>query len=332
VRRAAGRLAAPEARSAERAGGRLVTRLDPDYPQRLLQLSLPPPVLYVRGALDLGWEAAGRPAVAIVGSRAADRYGLEVANLFGRSLAGAGAVVVSGFARGVDAAAHRGALAGGGDTLAVLGCGLDVAYPWGHRKLGDEVAGHGALVTEFPCGVEPRGWHFPVRNRIIAALADAALVVQAAARSGSLITARLALELGREVFAVPGPIFEPRAMGPNALIADGATPALHPRDVLDAIPRRPAARPAGDEDGSGAAATVDGPDGPSDPLEPAEPPLPGLAGRLLAARPAGDGLGVEALAAAVDTTVDRALGALLELELGGWVRRRPGPLYARVGG
>ena len=169
----AAKLAAAERRAARRAGARLVTLLDTDYPERLRHLALPPAVLYLRGELPPG------PAVAIVGSRNADPYGLEAAGLFAGALAAAGVVVVSGFARGVDAAAHQGALAGGGPTVAVLGCGVDVVYPVEHRALAAEVAGQGALVSELPCGTLPRPHHFPVRNRIIAALGLGTLVIQA---------------------------------------------------------------------------------------------------------------------------------------------------------
>jgi DNA processing protein len=262
--------------------------------------------------------------VAIVGSRRADPYGREVAELFGRELAEAGLAVVSGFARGIDAAAHRGALSaerpadeptepGDGSclTAAVLGSGLGVDYPREHRRLGERIAAGGSLVSEFPCGLEPRAWHFPVRNRLIAALAGATLVVRAAPRSGSLITARFALDLGREVLAVPGRIFEERSAGTNALIADGAHPALAPRDVLEVL---------------GAAPPMAGTGGPA---RAAEPLPPGLRGRALAAMVPGDAVAPEALAAGLGEPVDRVLGALLELELEGRIRREPGPAYVR---
>ena len=334
----AAKLAAAERRAARRAGARLVTLLDPDYPEPLRHLALPPPVLYLCGELSPG------PAVAIVGSRNADPYGLEAAGLFARALAAAGVVVVSGFARGVDAAAHRGALAGGGPTVAVLGCGVDVVYPVEHRALAAEVAGRGALVSELPCGTLPRPFNFPVRNRIIAALALGTLVIQATPRSGSLITARHALELGREVFALPGRIFDERSLGPNALLRDGAILVQHPKDVLEAFDRitpshpRPPSHPqgargesppasvdsssgtaeapaAGGGDGEGAAAT--------------DAPLPGLKGRLLTALAPGCQRSPEELAGLAGAGVDRVLGGLLELELAGWVRRYPGPLYGR---
>ncbi len=320
--------------AARRQGARIVTAGELAYPPCLADLDLPPPSLYVRGDLTPWTDGATATAsgagidaaLAIVGSRRADAYGREAAELFGRELAAAGLTVVSGFARGVDAAAHRGALqaadaglAGRCATVAVLGSGLGVDYPRGHRRLGDAIADRGALVTEFPCGVEPKAWHFPVRNRLIAALAAATLVVRAAPRSGSLVTARFALDLGRDVLAVPGRIFEERSAGANALIADGAHPALRPRDVLDLL--GVADGRTGSGDGGGAAGSA----------EPAgsAPKRGSLQARVLAAMEPAAAETPEDLAARVDTPVDRVLGALLELELTGRVRREPGPAYVR---
>jgi DNA processing protein len=308
-------LARRERERAARLGARLLTRFDPGYPESLLQLALAPPVLYIRGELPAG------PAVAIVGSRRADAYGREAAGLFAGALAAAGVAVVSGFARGVDAAAHRSALAAGGSTVAVLGCGLGVDYPAGHSALGEEIAAGGALVTEFPCGLPPRAWHFPVRNRIIAALAEGTLVVQAAPRSGSLITAHHALDLGREVWAVPGRIFDERSLGPNALIRDGARIVLHPKDILESL-GRPVPRQSESTAVPGVPGTAE---------EPERELPPGEAGALLAALPRGLTLPPEDLAARAGLPVDRALAALLELELSGWVKRHPGPVYGRLG-
>jgi DNA processing protein len=307
-------LAERELAAAERLGARLLLCEDAGYPAALRQLDLPPPVLAVRGTLPP--FDPGCPAVAIVGSRRADSYGEEVAGLFARTLAAAGVAVVSGFAHGVDAAAHRGALAAdGGLTVAVLGCGLGVDYPRGHARLADEIAERGALLSEFPCGLAPRSWHFPVRNRIIAALATGTLVVQAAPRSGSLITARQALDLGREVWAVPGRIFDERSLGPNALIRDGATLVQHPRDILETL--RPPDHHAGVFPvGEGAFKS--------------EEDLPaGLAGQVFAALSPGAVRLPEEIAAGLGVPVDGVLGALLELELGGWARRHPGGAYGR---
>lgn len=298
--------AAREEEAAARMGARLVTVRDPDYPAALRHLALPPPVLAVLGEIPTG------SAVAVVGSRRADAYGLEVAETFSKALAAAGVAVVSGFARGIDAAAHRGALAGPGRTVAVLGCGLGVDYPRGHKRLGQEIAASGAVISELPCGREPRPWHFPVRNRIIAALAAGTLVVQAAPRSGSLSTARHALDLGREVFAVPGPIFDERSLGPNALIRDGAVLVQHPKDILELLV--PSAGGAG---------------APVQPLraeeEDAPPAEDGLAGVLAP----GVTLAPEEIAGRLGQPLDAVLGTLLEWELAGWARRLPGGTYTR---
>ncbi|HYN19742.1 MAG TPA: DNA-processing protein DprA [Thermoanaerobaculia bacterium] len=298
-----------ERAESERLHARIVLEPEPSYPAALRQLPLPPPVLYVRGELDSG------PAVAIVGSRRADAYGREVAELFARALAAAAVTVVSGFAHGIDAAAHRGALsAPGGRTVAVLGCGLGTDYPSGHASLGEEIAASGALLTELPHGTGPRAWHFPVRNRIIAALAAGTLVVQAAPRSGSLVTARHALDLGRQVWAVSGRIFDERSLGPNALIRDGATPVQHPREILEELLPAPGR-------------LFD--DTPLTPPAPLPEPPPGLSGEVFAALPAGSTRAPEELAIATGLAVDQVLGALLELELGGWVKRKMGGVYGR---
>ena len=231
VRRSAARLARPELERAAGLGVAVLTLDDAAYPAELFDLELPPPVLYLRGRLP------ARPAVAIVGSRKADPYALEAATAFARELAHAGLAIVSGLALGVDGAAHRGALeADGGRTLAVQACGADRVHPWRHTRLADRIAETGAVLTEFPFDTPPYPSHFPIRNRIIAALAEGTLVVQAARRSGTLITARLALELGREVWAIPGSIYRQRAVGANELLRDGAAIVLEPRDVLESLP------------------------------------------------------------------------------------------------
>lgn len=314
--RAARAIAGAERAGAAALGARVITQVDLDYPPALRHLALPPPVLYCRGTLPgprLGDPsiAGGSPVVAIVGSRHPSSYGREAAWLLGRDLARAGAIVLSGFARGVDAAAHRGALAGGGPTIAVLGCGIDVPYPTDHHPaLAAEVVEQGALLSELPLGAPPLPQHFPVRNRLIAALARATLVVEATARSGSLITARAALDLGREVLALPGRIFDDTAAGPNALLADGARPVLHPRDLLAELGL----------DGSSAAAADSSP-----------PPLPGLGARLWEALRPGSAQGADELAARCAASIDETLAELLELELAGWVARLAGPVYCRRG-
>ncbi|MYA07722.1 MAG: DNA-protecting protein DprA [Holophagales bacterium] len=233
---ARGRLddARAEMARASEDGVDIVTLFDPEYPPALADLGLQaPPVLYVRGRLSVA------PGISIVGSRKADAYGLEVAAWFARRLAAAGLVIISGFARGIDQAAHRSALAaraGTGSTAAVLGCGIDVDYPRNSRRTAAEIARHGCLITEFPLGRQPRAHHFPIRNRLIAALGFASLVVRAARRSGSLITARLALDLGRDVYAVPGSVLSQESAGAHLLLRDGAIPALDPDAMLEILP------------------------------------------------------------------------------------------------
>lgn len=202
-----------------RLGLRLLTMQDADYPVRLRNIFEPPCLLYVRGNLPVVDEEV---AVAVVGTRKATPYGLESAEKLAYGLARQGALVVSGAAAGVDSAAHRGALRAGGKTVAVLGCGVDVAYPAENEWLCRDIAASGALISEYPPGTAAEGWHFPARNRIISGLCLAALVVEAPEKSGALITANTALEQGRDVFAVPGPIDAPMSRGCNRLIADGA--------------------------------------------------------------------------------------------------------------
>lgn len=310
-RRAAG-VARRELAAARTAGARIVTCLDPDYPARLRDLTLPPPVLFVAG------ELADRPAIAIVGSRRASPYGLEVARWFGGALAEAGALVVSGFAIGIDGAAHRGAIAAPrGATAAVLGCGLDIDYPRSHKRLACEIRARGALVTEYPCGTPPEPWRFPVRNRILAALARVVVVVEAAPRSGSLITARLALDLGREVLAVPGRLTDEVAVGTNALLADGAAPALSPEDLL------PLLGLADPPSGSLASPIAD---------VPLPPGLGGVGRALVDAADPQRPATADALAARAGVPIEQALAALLELELAGVLQRQPGGALLRTAG
>ncbi len=230
----------------------LITLDDLRYPPLLRQIADPPAALFV-----LGNPACLRdPQLAIVGSRSPTRGGAETAQAFARHLVECGLTITSGLARGIDGAAHRGALEGGGATVAVLGTGPDRVYPAAHRDLAHEIAARGALVTEFPPGTPPLGGHFPRRNRIISGLALGTLVVEAATQSGSLITARLAIEQGREAFAVPGSIHNPLARGCHALIRDGAKLVETATDILEELgplagvgdlPRHAAAAPATSE-------------------------------------------------------------------------------------
>ena len=204
---------------------------DPRYPPLLRQMPSPPLALFVDGDPDLLW----RPTLAVVGSRAASAGGRDHARLFAAALGHAGLAVASGMAVGIDAAAHEAALGTAGGTIAVLGTGPDLAYPGRHAALRDRIAAHGAVVSEHPPGTPPRTWQFPGRNRIIAGLSLGTLVVEAALRSGALITARQAAEAGREVFAIPGSIHQPQARGCHRLIRDGAQLVEHPDEVLAGI-------------------------------------------------------------------------------------------------
>jgi DNA processing protein len=272
-----------------RQGLRWVARSSPDFPPRLRAIHDPPPGLFLRGVSPL--ELLCRPAVAIVGARACSDYGAHVARLLGRELATAGVLVVSGLARGVDGWAHRGALDGGGAKVAVLGCGIDRDYPRAHSGLARQIAETGLIAAEYPPGVAPAPWRFPARNRIVAGLVDAVVVVEARERSGALITADLALEEGREVLAVPGEITAGRSKGTNALLRLGATPATSAGDVLEALGLEP------------------------EPVEPSPEPV-GTAAAIL-----------EAIAAGADTTdlvarqaglsAAEAAAVLTELELAG---------------
>lgn len=283
-----------------------VSPADDGYPAQLRELTDAPP-LHLRGAV-LREDAL---AVAIVGSRRATPYGLLVAETLARDLAARGVAIVSGLARGIDTAAHRGALAASGRTIAVLGCGLDRVYPPENRALAEEIVAHGALVSQFPPGTPPLARHFPARNRLIAGLALGAVVVEAAESSGALITAGLAGDLGRLVFAVPGRITAETSRGTHGLIRDGATLVRDWNDIVDELPTawracvraadetRPDAPPPGDE---GIVLSVLG-----------EEPLP-----------------IEHLIAVAGLGPGRTSAALVGLEVKGWARQVPGPRYVRA--
>lgn len=210
-------------------GLHVLARGDSAYPARLEEIADPPERLWVRGSLPVA------PCVAIVGTRRANPIPYRVARQMGRAVAGAGWVVVSGLARGIDGSAHRGCLDGGGPGIAVLGCGIDVWYPPEHQALGEDLAKEGAVVSEYPPGTRPEPWRFPARNRIISGLSAAVVVVEAAEKGGALITARLAAEQGREVFAVPGDVDRKTSVGTNLLIRDGAVPVLGAGDLVEAL-------------------------------------------------------------------------------------------------
>jgi DNA processing protein len=283
-------------------------RCDPRYPTPLRDLPDPPAVLYVRGE-PTGFERAlAVDRVAIVGARRATEYGLEQARGLGRGLAAAGLTVVSGMALGVDAAAHVGALDAQGVTVAVLACGPEQAYPASKRRLHARIAATGAVVAELPPGTPPRRWCFPARNRIIAALGQATVVVEAGERSGSLITAGQAADLGREVAAVPGLVTAPLAAGTNALIADGAQLVRGAHDVLELL--------------FGAAALALLPARPDDRIAGLDPDLLELLRRV------GGGCDTVTALARGGTGLDAVLAGLAQLELRGLVRRGSGGRYA----
>ena len=210
-----------------------IARSDAGFPARLRAIFDPPPALFLRGSGEV--ELLGRRAVAVVGARSCSPYGAQVARMLGRELAAAGLLVVSGLARGIDGEAHRGALEAGGPTVGVLGCGIDRDYPAVNATLSRRMEEEGLVASEYEPGVEPAPWRFPARNRIIAGLCEAVVVVEARERSGALITADFALEEGREVFSVPGEITSALSAGTNALLKLGATPLTGVEDVLNAL-------------------------------------------------------------------------------------------------
>ena len=292
-------------RSRERilaVGQRAVCQHAPGYPPPLLDLAAPPAVLHLAGDVRVVAEEA---VVAIVGARRASDYACEVARGLGRGLSAAGVTVVSGMAMGVDAAAHEGALGRGGRTVAVLGGGADVPYPASKRALHGRIVRVGAVVSELPPGFSARRWCFPVRNRLIAALAAVVIVVEGGERSGSLITARLARELGREVAAVPGRVTGVAATGPNGLLFDGAHVVRDAQDALDLLFGAGARRAAPDRD----PATL-------------EPHLERLLARVAA------GSDTLASLAAGGCEPEDALTGLAELELEGFLVRGPGGVYS----
>lgn len=279
-----------------------IRRRSAEFPPLLAAIHDPPPQVYLRG--DAGADILARPAVALVGARSCSAYGRSVARSLGRELAAAGLVVVSGMARGVDGEAHRGALEGGGVTVAVLGCGIDRDYPAAHAELARRVCGSGGLVvSEYEPGVEPAPWRFPARNRIIAGLCRATVVVEARERSGALITADFALEEGRDVLAVPGEITSALSAGANALLRLGATPVTRAEDVLELY---------GLEARSQASATL------------------GAEAAALLAQLDHGALGADELFRAAGVEPAAGAGALLELELAGRVSHEDGVYRAAV--
>jgi DNA processing protein len=215
-----------------KVGGKLVNWKEPDYPQALLQIYDPPVMLYVRGDAQI----LNSPSLSIVGTRRPTVYGSQMAERMGRELAARGLTIVSGLARGIDAIAHQGATAAGGRAIGVLGTGIDVCYPKENKKLYEKVLERGAIVSEFPTGSHPAPENFPVRNRIIAGMPLGVIIVEGKQYSGSLITARLAMEFGREVFGVPGNVTQEVSFAPNLLIKQGAKLVTNAEDVIEELP------------------------------------------------------------------------------------------------
>jgi DNA processing protein len=284
----------------------LICRCDPAYPARLRSLPSAPSVLHVAGGIDRFLRLASGEPVAIVGARKASPYGLEVARSLGRGIACAGLTVVSGMALGIDSAAHVGALAVEGPTVAVLPCGPDRPYPPAKRALHAQIRARGAAISELPPGTEAWRWTFPARNRIIAALSAMTVVVEAGKRSGALLTAGVAFRLGRPVGAVPGRVTSPVSAGPNALLTAGARVVRGPHDVLEAL---------------------FGADAPAVPPNDREELSAELA-LLLAA--IGDGHDTPAALARAGLAAQDGLVALASLELAGYVRREPGGRFSIV--
>jgi DNA processing protein len=291
-----------------RLGGRIISYEDQAYPNLLKQIFDPPFVLYVLGRI----EVLNEPAVGIVGSRHPTPYGRQAAHSLARELAGRHLAVASGLAEGIDSCAHAGALESG-RTIAVLGTGLDVVYPRQNRGLAKKIAASGCLVTEFPLAARPRAHHFPQRNRLISGLCLAVIVVEASLKSGSLITARLALEQNREVMAVPGNITSELSRGTNELIQAGAKPATCWQDVVEELP-------AAVRDKAWAVGRSE-PDPPS--------PLGQEERQVLGCLRPDSLLHIDDIAVRTDVPLPNLLAVLLDMELRGLVRQSPGKFYQR---
>jgi len=292
---------------ASQPGHAVITLADDTYPRLLLEIPDPPALLYARGRTEL----LSRTALAIVGSRNATQQGEANAEALAKALSNAGLTIVSGLALGIDAAAHRGGLAGAGSTIAVLGTGIDVVYPSRNAALAAEIAERGVLISEFPLGAAPAAQNFPRRNRLISGLAQGCLVVEAALASGSLITARAAAEQGREVFAIPGSIHSPLAKGCHALIKSGAKLVESAEDVLAELS---GFRPSGYASTTASTAKA--------------PPAAADAGLL--AHMGHDPVDVDSLCARAGMSAEQVSSELLRLELDGRVAALPGGLYQRL--
>jgi DNA processing protein len=311
------RLAEAEIIELDKLGAVCVPLSDDRYPALLRETYDPPIVLYCLGDLA---KAMQKPAIAIVGSRRCSSYGQNVASMLARDLAQNGVTIVSGLARGIDSAAHRGALEGGGMTVAVMGTGLDTVYPKENQKLAEEIRNHGALITEFPLTTRPLSQNFPFRNRVISGVVLGVMVVEGAERSGSLITARMAYEQGREVFAVPGNITSSKSFGPNYLIKDGAKLVQTWQDVVEEFPLDLKAR----------ILTVDRKE-----PEPGDQPLmeelvlSEVESQVLGLLKPDEAIHIDQLIGASQLSSPELMGALLKLEMLDRIRQLPGKCFIK---
>jgi DNA processing protein len=308
--------AAHELEELARISGEALTLADERYPRLLRETYDPPIVIYCLGDIA---TAMAQPAIAIVGSRHCSTYGRNVAEKLSRELAERGVTIVSGLARGIDSAAHRGALEGRGLTVAVMGTGLDAVYPKENRKLAAKIVEQGALVTEFPLSTPPVSQNFPFRNRVISGLSLGVMVVEGAERSGSLITARLAYEQGRDVFAVPGNITSAKSFGPNYLIKDGAKLVQTWRDVVEELPAEMKAPILSSERGETRAKQIV-----IDDVN-----LSDSQKRVLKMLSADEPVHIDQLIARSGLDSGALMGALLELEMTDRIRQLPGKCFVK---
>ena len=306
-----------ELKQGRASGATLLLHGEADYPQALLEIPDAPPVLWAIGDVSL----LNRPAIGMVGARNASSLGVRMARRLGAGLSEAGFTVVSGLARGIDTAAHEAALASAGRTVAVMAGGIDVIYPQENAGLAAAIDASGCRISEHPPGVEPQARHFPLRNRIVAGLSRAVVVVEAAAKSGSLITARAALDYGREVMAVPGHPFDARASGCNMLIRDGALLVRGPQDVLEALGAPTAARPEPEM-------RLDPMPGPAASRRPLKEVA--LLHSMILNRLGPSPLAEDQLMRDLNVTSAQLAPELLTLELDGRIARQPGGLLARL--
>jgi DNA processing protein len=288
----------------DKTGATFITMLDPAYPEDLKRIYAPPPFLLLKGSL----LPSDQDAVAVVGSRVCTSYGRQITEKLTRGLVDAGLTIVSGLARGIDSCAHRSAIKSGGRTIAVLGCGLDVVYPPENEKLYEEIAGSGAVVSEFLFGLIPDKFNFPARNRIISGLSKGVIVIEAGKASGALLTAQHAIDQNKDVFAVPGNIDSAASAGTNELLKQGAIPVTSPADVLLALGRHPNQKQA-----------------------PRPQPVPQLPENeqvvysMLSNQPQQ----IDALCHRLSKPVPEVLASLFSLEMSGLVKQLPGKLFLR---